>query len=181
MSIQAKQTPSRAYLLECFDYRAGELIWRVRPREHFKTTAGCSSWNAKYPGAVAGREIMGGYRQIGLCGGRHLQHRLIAAMFGQDVSGLIDHRDGDTTNNRIENLRPATQRQNMRNRKGWPDKVERVGVHKKPNGRFTAYVKGALKQIHLGTFKTYEEALSARMDAETRLYGEHAVSVSRGI
>jgi len=44
-------------------------------------------------------------------------HRIIWQLFYGTTESMIDHKDGDTTNNRIENLREATHTENMRNSK----------------------------------------------------------------
>lgn len=95
-------------------------------------------------------------------------------MFGVDTSKVIDHRDGDGLNNRVENLRPATHQENARNNSGWKKKESRVGTHQKPNGRWVAYIRRGGRHAHLGTFLTEAEAVSARVLAEGQVYGQFA-------
>lgn len=115
------------------------------------------------------------YRQIGLNGIRYLEHRLIAAMLGIDTSNLIDHKDGSGSN-LSTNLRPATHSQNMRNNAGWSKKKERIGVQKRPNGKWTASIRTECRKRHIGTFDTEAEAIAARLGAERVYYGEFARS-----
>jgi hypothetical protein len=175
MSNKPKPAPSSEHLHVCFAYLDGALYWRTRPREHFRSDRACNMWNAKFAGKIAGRPMAGraGYAQVGLDGERHLLHRLIAAMHG--VRGdIIDHIDGDPSNSRIENLRACTAQQNAMNNAGWPKKAQRVGVHRKPNGRFVAYIRADGKQSHLGTFVSEGDAALARAAAERVHYGEFA-------
>lgn len=57
-----------------------------------------------------------GYLFIKLGRGRsHYVHRLVAAAFIGDVTGLdVEHSDGDTSNNRVTNLQIVTHAENMR-------------------------------------------------------------------
>jgi hypothetical protein len=41
------------YLNECFDYDNGFLIWKERPRNHFKTFSAATRWNNEHVGRVA--------------------------------------------------------------------------------------------------------------------------------
>jgi hypothetical protein len=79
----------------------------------------------------------------------------------------IDHINGNPSDNRIENLRMVTQAQNANN-----TALRRSGRHvgavfNKKTGKWSAvrptqYAGKALgKRIHLGTFKTHDEAASA--------------------
>ena len=59
-----------------------------------------------------------GYRIVQVKNKKHLIHRLVWVMFNQPIeNGLeIDHINGDTMDNRIENLRCVERLINMRNR-----------------------------------------------------------------
>jgi hypothetical protein len=102
-------------------------------------------------------------------------------MHGVRVDSVIDHKDGDYTNNSLENLRCATQRQNSQNNSGWKKKHLRVGVHLNKSGKYVAYIRANGKQSHLGTFKSQAEAIAARKAAEEIYFGEFSASASRGI
>ena len=67
---------------------------------------------------TSGSKTFKGYRIVGIGGHTFLVHRLIARAFLSDYSeGLqVDHIDGDRSNNRLRNLRMATNQQNMRGR-----------------------------------------------------------------
>lgn len=170
-----KPIPERPYLEECFIYQDGELYWKVRPPHHFSSKRTTNMWNAKFAGSRAGRQMSGReYRQVGLDGARYLEHRLVAALHGMRTDLYVDHIDRNGMNNRIENLRPATQTENMRNNGGWKKKPLRHGIHKKANGRYTAHIRTADGHKHLGTFATEAEAIHARTEAEADIYGEFA-------
>ena len=66
---------------------------------------------------TSGHTDSSGYIVVYINGTRFKAHRIIYKMFhGIDPKGKhIDHRDGDKSNNRIENLRCVQRRTNLRN------------------------------------------------------------------
>lgn len=86
----------------------------------------------------------------------------------------IDHRDLNKTNNRIENLRKATESQNSGNILPHRDSISGIkGVHPKRN-KWCAQVMCQGKRMTLGSFDTKEEAAAAYLEASERLFGEFA-------
>jgi hypothetical protein len=79
---------------------------------------------------------------------------------------VIDHIDRDPTNNRLSNLRLATQSQNMINRTHlrWGDKNLPQGVTEKHN-RFVARLTIGGKYF-ISSFDTLEEAVAQRQEWE---------------
>lgn len=172
--------PDVDHINEVLEYRDGSLFFKFRPERHFKSARSYHMWNSKFSGKRAGRQMVGqSYRQVMIDGVRYLEHRVIAAMHGIPVDKCIDHIDGNGLNNIPSNLRSATQEQNTRNSRGNHDKSERVGVHKKTNGRFVAYIRDGGKHKHLGTFLKIEDAISVRIAAELSIYGEFSYTLSR--
>lgn len=87
----------------------------------------------------------------------------------------VDHRNGDGLDNRRENLRPATDKQQMRNRPKIPGSTSRYkGVFRAPTGRWTAQIKYDHKSRHIGMFATEEAAARAYDEAARRAFGEFA-------
>ena len=102
-----------------------------------------------------------------------LVHRVAWAIhYGEWPKNQIDHRDGDGTNNRLENLRQATNAENSRNQK--LNKRNTSGhkgvrwhvIGKKWNARIK--IDGVEKS--LGLFHKIEDAVEARKAAEKQ-YG----------
>lgn len=94
---------------DLFEYRDGALFWKNR-------TVDSLGRNIKYlNGRFAGSIDSSGYLQIKIDGKLHFNHRIIFLMFNGYVPKVLDHVDGDKTNNKIENLRSASIAQNNHN------------------------------------------------------------------
>jgi hypothetical protein len=92
------------------------------------------------------------------------------------MSKGADHKDGDGLNNRRENLRPASNAENARN-KGLTtaNTTGFKGVFRRRSGRFHAQIKAAGKLHCLGTYDTAIEAARAYNRAAKELHGKFAV------
>ena len=101
-----------------------------------------------------------GYKRISLDNKRYKLHRIIWFFFHQEwPKKQIDHIDGNKLNNNIENLRDVNQSINMYN-KCLPHKnssTKYLGVSKSGK-KYVARLKVENALIHLGTYKTPEEA-----------------------
>ena len=157
-----KSMPDVAYLRECFHYDpdTGVLRWRHRPN--------VAAWrNGKLAGKAATR-LREGYLMVCLDGRAYGVHRVAWKMMkGRDPSDLIDHINGDRSDNRWNNLRAATNQENQWN-KSTTKKTSGLpkGVYFRA-GRRLPYSAA----IVLGSFSTIEEASAARDEAAQRLHG----------
>lgn len=92
----------------------------------------------------------------------------------------VDHENHDTLNDRKTNLRIATLGQNNQNTRMRVDNTSGVkGVHfvpgtKRRREKWVAQIMVNKKTIHLGNFKTKEEAETVREKAADELHGEFA-------
>ena len=156
-------------LRELLDYNAetGMFTWKVKPAPRYKI--------GKIAGHVNPRDRI----VIGINGRLYLASRLAwLYMTGQWPEKDIDHKDGNTLNNRWSNLREATRSQNLANAKircGGASRFKGVSWHK-GGQKWQAKIK-CQKFYYLGLFKTEEEAHSAYQEAAKRLFGEFARSV----
>jgi hypothetical protein len=91
----------------------------------------------------------------------------------------IDHKDGNHYNNRISNLREATHSQNHMNHKLQRNNTSGVTGVKQRGGKWQATIKVNGKDINLGYFYDFDDAVAARHDAEDKYFGEFAARHSR--
>jgi len=87
--------------------------------------------------------------------------------------GLVDHKNGDTLDNRRCNLREVTPTQNIIN----SDKSRGVSGRRgvtwyAPYGKWRARITVEGKEINLGYGDTIEEAYAKRIKAEIKYFGE---------
>lgn len=154
--------PHQDVLQRVFYDDDGILRWKMR-RDALGIRAG---------DAVKIHEHQDGYLEVRVFD-RHVKvHLLVYKLHHGDEPEQVDHIDQNRRNNRIENLRPATQTQNQANRSGWSDGYK--GVYASPNGRFRAIITVDGKQRSIGTFDSDVEAATAYNDAALEAWGEFA-------
>jgi len=89
---------------------------------------------------------------------------------------LVDHINGDKSDNRKSNLRLATNSQNQMNRKpnkNSSSKYKGVSWHKRDK-RWRASIGCEREKYHLGSFDTEEEAALAYNEGAKKMHGEYA-------
>jgi hypothetical protein len=153
----------------------------VRAWLDYDPLAGVFTWKANIGkarrGSVAGTTQIKGYISIGVLGRNYLAHRLAWFFaFGEMPVGQIDHRDGDKTNNRIANLRVATNSQNQANKPRSRASTSGVkGVYWWKTGeKWKAQIVVNNRSIFLGYFTTKEDAAEAYQRAAVLHFGEFA-------
>lgn len=104
-------------------------------------------------------------------------HRYLLGLTDPDV--LVDHKNNNPLDNRRDNLRICTARENGWNQSGNSGRKLPVGIRITPAGRYVAVIQPNKKHIHLGTFDTLEEAATARRDAELKYFGDFAQHLYR--
>jgi len=95
---------------------------------------------------------------------------------GKWPSDCIDHINGNSLDDRPENLRNATITQNAWNHFKRAKKQNLpMGVRiNASSGKYAARIAYNKKLITIGTFKTAEEAHNAYINYKKELYGEYA-------
>ena len=150
----------------------------VRDRLSYCPESGEFRWKShrykRLIGKQAGTYVSCGYLSISLFKKRRLAHRLAwLIMTGSMPEDQIDHIDGDPSNNKWSNLRPASQSENNQNRaKGGArsDNPSRfIGVYwVKGRSVWCAKIKiPGGKRLYLGSFSSEEEAADAYAKAKS--------------
>lgn len=142
-----------------YDYENNSLIWKIKRA------------NYKKKGDVAGSFCKKtGYVKVALNNKTYLAHRLIWFLHYKNwPKNQIDHINGNRTDNKIENLREVTARQNSQNqvkhRKG-----KLVGANYfKSRNKWASEIVIKRKRKFLGYFSTEEDAHNAYMKEVKKL------------
>jgi hypothetical protein len=166
------------YVRSILDYNpdTGIFTWRPRPLDHFKSEIDWKSWNTQHANEMAGSNKKG-YSQIQINKNKLLSHRLAWFYFyGEWPTSGLDHINGIKNDNRICNLRLATDSQNSHNvgvKTNNKSGFKGVSFSREKNKwRAAIALKG--KTFFLGYYKTPEEAHAAYCAAATKYHGEFA-------
>ncbi len=170
--------PTRDRLHDVFAYEAETGILRFK----------CKLANRTKIGAEAGSPTRKGcsiYKRVTVDGVRFYAHQAVWIMHHGDIPDgrgvVIDHIDGDGSNNRLCNLRLTDQSGNARNTKRRVDNA--TGVMGVSMCSTTGRWKARLANEWLGRFDSFGDAVQARRDAEARsgFSSRHGVAVDRPV
>ena len=150
----------------------GTFMWLERPKEWFSNGTRDGQWGAaqRWNGRFAGKPAFitpdkFGYLYAGIFGKSYFAHRVAWAIhYGAWPEGDIDHIDGVTFNNIINNLRDVTNIENMQNMHfSRANTSGGLGVVRSPTAKESWRARGRLngKTHHIGTYGTFEEAVEA--------------------
>jgi len=150
-----------------YDPETGELHWKTR------ADVG-AAWNARYAGQPAFRTVHSeGYLLGNIWRRKFYAHRVAFAIHhGRWPAGLIDHINGDRTDNRAANLREVDLSENAKNRRAglrqsghagiwWIEGAQRWRVVRRHNKR----------RYNIGSYATLDEAIEAMREALTKVHG----------
>jgi len=144
----------------------GRLKWNPR---------GLKTWDARFAGKFVAENLNAkGYRKVAVGRRNVLQHRVIWKMHHGTDPEIVDHINGLTSDNRIENLRAACHFRNQFNAKSRCGNSRFRGVYLSRGGRWSARVRAHGKTWHLGTYDTEEDAALAYDEEAVRLHKDFA-------
>lgn len=172
---KAKPMPPLELLQEYLelDHETGRLFW-------------IKSKNSKHPvGKEAAVSTNGkkGYLMLGWEGSKYLKHRIVYFMAtGVDPgASVVDHINGDKSDNRPANLRVATLKQNSQNIHGpmRNNKTGVLGVHwSNQNKSWCAKLTINGKQ-RCRFFKNFDDAVAEIQRLREEHYGEYSGSITK--
>ena len=151
-----------------YDPETGHFSWRIRTSPMCKV------------GGRAGKRTTAGYRRIAIDRVSYTESQLAWLYhYGSPPPGLLDHKNGDRSDNRISNLRLATHSENSRNigpRRTGSTGLKGASRFNNPTNKakFRSSITVNGKRIFLGLFMTAEEAHEAYCRKAAELHGEFA-------
>ena len=149
--------------LFAYDSDSGNLVWRSKNLYHKR-------FNGRIAGGV---EQKTGYHRVKIHGRSYQTHRLIWLYHYGYLPVELDHEDQNKLNNRLENLREVTAKQNKQNYPLRKDnKYGCPGIHFR-RGYYEVSIQGKYE----ASFKTLEEAIAKRrsLEEERGFHSNHGV------
>lgn len=150
-----------ALLAACLDYNplSGKLYWKISTgKSKVGKEAGC---------------MFNGYLRITFQSRSYAAHRIAWSIYyNEQPPAIIDHIDGNSSNNSISNLRDGTGCINQQNQKS-AHKRNKTSLHlgvSKLNGRWRAKIYHNKKYIFLGYHSTEDEARDAYVEAKKKIH-----------
>lgn len=164
---------TQEYLKECLTYdpETGIFTWNIRPLSHFKKESIYKAWNTNYSRKEAGNiNSDSGYRQIRIDNKKlYMAHRLaFLYMEGYFPENEVDHMDRVRSNNKWDNLREVSSKCNHQNCSLAKNNNSGIcGVYwHKGRGKWRSYIVFSNKQVNLGYFVDFNDAVMARYNEE---------------
>lgn len=139
----------------------------VNSRLSYDKTTGILTWKdsrkKEFIGRIAGYTLVDGGIAVKIDKKLYKAHRLAWLLYyGQWPNGDLDHIDGNRANNKINNLRIASIRQNGQNRK--ENRNKPCGTRRSFN-KWHATITINKKRVFLGSYDTELEAHNAYLSA----------------
>lgn len=141
-----------------YDHETGRLFWIKRPCHNV------------FAGAIAGTKTQSGYIQICVQKRLYKAHRIAWLLhYGKWPDSILDHINGNRTDNRIDNLRVVSPSMNSQNQRR-PQRRNVTGVLgvSPTNGRWRAEIFVSGKKKYLGTFDSPERAHMAYIEEKRK-------------
>ena len=142
----------------------------------------CNMWNGRYANKIVGRAKGRQQTQITMPDGNKLMVQVANIIWclrtGKWPTKEIDHKHGNVRDHSIDNIRLVSSSQNMSNRGkpktntsgvigvSWSDARQKWKVHLTKNGKYVS-----IKPCY---FDEFEDAITARKQAEREYFGEYA-------
>ena len=143
-------------------YEDGKLYWAKQVSNRIKVKDEAGSIDSH------------GYIQIKIDGKPRLAHQIVWLMFNDKLPEQIDHINRIRTDNRIENLRPATNMSNQHNAGIRKDNTSgHTGItFKKETEQWNVRIQTDGKRYNIGTYDDLAEAIEAHNIAKGKYRAE---------
>ena len=174
--------PSQAELLKVlrYDKKTGKLFWRKRSISTFtdgpnvSANSICKNWNNRFANKEAFTTNNQGYLSGRYKNCTYSSHRVIWKMIYGTEPNIIDHIDGDRSNNKIQNLRSVDIADNAKNQRLYAVNTSGTSgiTWKKINKKWEARISVNGRRVYLGVFSSKQKAIETRKQAEIK-YGFH--------
>lgn len=149
---------------ELLEYKDGCLYWKVYRGHKAKAgmRAGCFSKSSVY-------------RSISIDNKTYIEHRIVFLMINGYLPEMVDHGNGQKTDNHAGNLRDSNKYTNQQNTKAMSTGCGLKGARfDKSRNLWMSSIRVMKKRIFLGRFKTKEEAHEAYKAAAIKYHGNFA-------
>lgn len=171
--------PDVELLRVLFKYESGKLVRNLIDENLLHLTGftirTLRKWNSTLAGFEASHEftMTSGTKtkQVRINGKMYYVHRIIFKLCTGEEPDLIDHINGNSLDNRLENLRSVDNTTNSRNAKRNKNNTSGItGVSwSKLLNKWEAYIWDNSIKLNLGSFSDLNEAIEVRKKAEQRL------------
>lgn len=153
--------------LVSYDGITGLFTWKERPASMFTTERYWKGWNTKWAGKPAFTvSCTTGYLSGHILNQQYLAHRIAWLLTFDEMPKVIDHINGNITDNRISNLRSVTQSVNMRNASIPAHNTSgHIGVRLCPRRLMWIVEIGRGPGRYVGSYPNIDDAISARKEA----------------
>jgi hypothetical protein len=143
---------TRDYLKMILEYNPDTGVFK-----YIKSTGG------KLVGSRAGSNHVSGYRYITCNSISYREHRVVwLYIYGTWPKGQLDHINGNKSDNRINNLREVSNKENCRNKISHKNGRLLGTSYHKQSKKWCAFIHNkTLKKIHIGLYLTEQEAHEA--------------------
>lgn len=152
----------RADTIYAYDPATGHFWWRQIPKRGKAKDGVPAGWICKL-----------GYRLLKIDGKSHYAHRLAWLLIHGNLPRMLDHKNCVKDDNRICNLRTATDVGNAANRAKPTTNTSGLKGAYFVKGRWMAAIKYEKKFHWLGSFVSKEEAHAAYCKKAQQVFGEY--------
>ena len=132
----------------------------------------CRTWNIQYAGKPAGSNSGSGYLCTRINNIPYKVHRIaMAFILKSDFCGIVDHLNGNRSDNRASNLAVSSHVKNARNKARHRSKEAGIVWYKR-YGKWRSQIWLNGKNKFLGYFDDKSDAVEARRVAEKKYWGD---------